>query len=56
VLIGPSTPLSPLLFDFGISLLAGVEVVNLDELLISTRQGVSFRHMKGTRRVSLVNN
>jgi hypothetical protein len=54
LLIGPSTPLSPLMFNFGVTMLSGVQVVDLDALIISTKQGVSFRQMQGTRRVSLI--
>jgi uncharacterized protein len=54
LLIGPSTPLSPLLFNFGVTMLSGVEVLDLSALLQSTVAGVSFRQMQGTRRVSLL--
>lgn len=54
ILLGPSTPLSPVLFNYGINLLSGVQVVDLESLLASVRAGVSFRRVTGVRRVSLV--
>ena len=53
MLLGPSTPLTPLLFDFGIDLLSGVQVVEIETVLSSVADGVNFRKMKGVRRVSM---
>ncbi|HEX2910049.1 MAG TPA: DUF364 domain-containing protein [Chloroflexia bacterium] len=53
VLLGPTTPLTPVLFDYGVDLLCGVQVAELEPLLASIKQGVSFRHMQGLKRVSL---
>jgi len=55
MLLGPSTPLSPLLFEAGIDLLSGVQVVDLEAALGSVIQGVIFRQMQGVRRVTMVN-
>lgn len=55
MLLGPSTPLTPLLFEAGIDLLSGVQVVDLEAALGSVMQGVIFRQMQGMRRVTLVN-
>lgn len=53
IVLGPSTPLSPVMFDFGIHLLSGIQVVDEKALLDSIAGGLSFRKMSGTRRVSL---
>jgi uncharacterized protein len=53
MLLGPTTPLSPLLFDFGIDLLSGVQVVDIEAALFGVAEGLTFRHMKGLRRVTL---
>lgn len=55
IVVGPSTPLSPVLFDFGAHVLSGIEVVDEQALLESLTSGLSFRRMSGTRRVSLEN-
>jgi uncharacterized protein (DUF4213/DUF364 family) len=54
LMLGPSTPLHPLLFDWGVSLLSGVQVVDTNVLLASISAGLSFRKMAGITRVSLV--
>lgn len=51
VLVGPSTPLSPLLFHYGFSLLAGVQILNEDKVFHMISQGAIFRQMKGIERV-----
>jgi len=54
MLLGPSTPLSPLLFDLGISVASGVEVVDPDAAVEDVAAGHGFRGVRGLRRVSLV--
>jgi len=53
MVLGPTTPLSPVLFDYGVDLLSGVQVVDVAAVLVSIEQGVSFRKMQGVRRVTL---
>jgi len=40
IVLGPTTPLSPILFDFGADVLAGIRVTNKQELVKSITQGV----------------
>ena len=53
VLLGPSTPLSPRLFDCGVDALFGVRVADVRAVQESVQAGVSFRKMQGLQRVSL---
>jgi len=46
-LVGPSTPFSPVLFDYGVDLLAGAHVTDTEEVLRRIRQGAIFRQVKG---------
>lgn len=53
MLLGPTTPLSPLMFDFGVDLLSGVQVLDISATLDTIVKGLSFRKMAGMRRVTL---
>ncbi|MEJ5314528.1 MULTISPECIES: DUF364 domain-containing protein [Anaerolinea] len=55
LLLGPSTPLSPLLFDFGIDVLSGSLVENSERILPLIRQGATFRQIRpnGVRLVTI---
>lgn len=53
VLIGPSTPLSPVLFRHGISAAAGVMVENDAAVLRQVGEGAVFRQLRGIKRVIL---
>lgn len=54
LLIGPSTPMSPLLFDYGIHVLAGVQVVDEKEVFRCISQGATFREIRGVRRLTMM--
>lgn len=55
LILGPSTPLSPILFDYGVSLLSGSVVTNIDPVLRAVSQGANFRqiHKAGVLLVTL---
>jgi uncharacterized protein (DUF4213/DUF364 family) len=53
MLLGPSTPLTPLLFDFGVDLLSGVQVVDIEAVLASVMDNGNFQKMKGVKRVTI---
>ncbi|MGD2178372.1 MAG: DUF364 domain-containing protein, partial [Anaerolineae bacterium] len=46
VMLGPSTPLSPLLFDSRVDVLSGTAVVDPKRVLRSISQGATFRQIK----------
>jgi uncharacterized protein (DUF4213/DUF364 family) len=53
LLLGPSTPLTPRLFDFGIDLLCGTIIVNPESVLRAVEQGAVTSQITGVRRVCL---
>jgi uncharacterized protein (DUF4213/DUF364 family) len=55
MLLGPSSPLSAELFDHGIDLVAGTDVVRIQPVMRAIKQGATYRqiHRLGTRLVTL---
>jgi uncharacterized protein (DUF4213/DUF364 family) len=53
ILLGPGTPLSPVLFDHGFDVLSGSIVVDRNQTLESISQGANFRQVKGVRKVTM---
>jgi uncharacterized protein (DUF4213/DUF364 family) len=55
LLLGPSTPLSPVLFDHGVHILSGSVVEDVDSVLRAVSQGANFRqvHQQGVRLVTM---
>ena len=51
VVLGPSTPFSPILFDHGVSVLAGAYVTDEEAVLRTAGQGASFQQVEGVRRL-----
>ncbi len=46
IMLGPTTPLSPVLFDVGFDALSGVRVTNVDGAMHTVRAGASFPYIK----------
>jgi len=46
ILVGPSTPLAPLLFDYGVEVLAGCRVLDPREVLAGVQAGLPFHQLK----------
>lgn len=55
LVLGPSSPLSPVLFRYGVDAVCGALVVDPEEALPSIWQGASFRHVPGLRLVTMFN-
>jgi len=55
ILLGPSVPLSPLLFDQGIDILCGSIVTSINPVLAAVRQAATFRQVRraGVRLVTI---
>jgi uncharacterized protein len=53
MVLGPSTPLSPILFEHGATVLSGVRVLDQEAALRTIGQGASFRQVEGVKVVTL---
>lgn len=53
VVLGPSTPLSPVLFDYGVDVIAGTRVVDVDVALRCLSEGATFRQIRGVRLLTM---
>lgn len=56
LILGPSTPLSPVMADFGVNLLAGAIVEDIPAVLAAVGQGANFRqvHQAGVRLITQI--
>lgn len=54
VLVGPTSPLSPVLFDWGVDVISGTKVVEPEKALRSISEGAIFRQVQGVRLLNMV--
>ncbi len=53
MVLGPSTPLSPVLFEYGATIVSGARVVDEAAVLRTVGQGATFRQVEGVRLLTL---
>jgi len=53
VMLGPTTPLLPVLFDYGVDVLAGVKVVEPEKTIRSISEGAIFSQVEGVKLVTM---
>jgi len=53
LLIGPTSPLSPLLFDYGIDAICGSKIIDPDQLIRAISEGATFKEVAGVRLLTL---
>ena len=54
IMLGPSTPLSPVLFDYGIDAISGTVVSDEELLLKYLTQAATFQQLKGKKLVTML--
>jgi uncharacterized protein (DUF4213/DUF364 family) len=54
IILGDTTPLSPVLFDYGVDAVSGTRVVDPGLALRCVSEGANFRQIRGTRRLTLM--
>jgi uncharacterized protein (DUF4213/DUF364 family) len=53
MVLGPSTPLSPVLFQYGATYISGTTVLDEAAVLRTVAQGASFPQVEGVRLLTL---
>jgi uncharacterized protein (DUF4213/DUF364 family) len=53
VVLGPTTPLSPVLFDHGADVVSGTRVVEPELALRCLSEGATFRQIRGVRLLTM---
>ena len=53
VILGDTTPLSPILFDYGVSAISGTKVIEPKIVLRCVSQGATFRQIRGIRLLTM---
>jgi len=53
LLIGPTSPLSPILFDYGIDAICGSKVIDVEKVIRSISEGATFKEVTGVRLLTL---
>ena len=53
VIIGPTSPLSPVLFDYGVDIIAGAKVIDAEKAICCLSEGAMFRQIQGVELVNM---
>ena len=53
IVLGPKAPLSPVLFDYGVDVVSGTKVVDVEAVLRCISQGATFKQVKGVRLLTM---
>lgn len=54
ILIGPTSPLSAVLFDHGIDAICGSKIIDPDRLIRSISEGATFKEVAGVRLLTMI--
>jgi len=54
MVLGPSTPLSRVWFDYGVNIISGTQVIDESAVIRSVGQGASFRQVEGVRLLTFM--
>lgn len=53
VMIGPTSPLTPVLFDYGVDVIGGSKVIDPAKAIRSISEGATFRQVEGVRHLNM---
>ena len=54
VILGGTTPLSPVLFDYGVAALSGTVVIEPEVTIRGVSQGATFKQLRGIRLLTML--
>lgn len=55
VMVGPTSPLSPVIFDHGVDVISGIRVIQPKRMLACITEGAMFRQIEGLKYLSMTN-
>ena len=53
LLVGPTSPLSPILFDHGIDAICGSKVIDIEKVTRSISEGATFKEISGVKLLTM---
>ena len=53
VMVGPTSPLSPVLFDYGVDVIAGTRVIDAEKAIRCLSEGAMFKQIQGVELVNM---
>jgi uncharacterized protein (DUF4213/DUF364 family) len=53
VMVGPTSPLSPILFDYGVDVISGIKVIQPKRMLACISEGAMFKQIEGLKYLSM---
>lgn len=53
VMVGPTSPLSPVLFDYGVDVISGIKVIHPERMLACITEGAMFKQIEGLKYLSM---
>lgn len=54
IMLGDTTPLSPILFDYGVDAISGTRVVDHETAFRCLSEGANFRQIKGIKKLTMI--
>jgi uncharacterized protein (DUF4213/DUF364 family) len=54
IILGDSTPLTPVIFEYGADAVSGIQVIDSEQALRCVSQGANFRQIKGIRKLTML--
>jgi len=55
IMVGPTSPLSSVLFDYGVDVIAGVKVVEPEKMIRCISEGAILSQIKGVKLITMIN-